>query len=146
MNVQSLLVDAQTREDEAAAAAERARKARAILQFVCPHEHVIGSKHSEGAAGSVWTPFRVCTLCGFAEESWSCGNQILSRKPERDLIPYDEALTYARGPCPRIHSNAQFVGHYAAVQAAGGQAAYVRATLLRVLGLTEDDVANVKPE
>lgn len=144
MNVQSLLADAQSCETEATAAAERARKARAILQFVCPHEHVIGS--DSGSRDWVRTPFRVCLLCGFAEHSWSCGNQILRNKPERDLVPHAEAFQHVRGGTPRIHDNAQFVGYYLDVQAVGGRTAYVRATLLRALGLTEDDVCHVKPE
>lgn len=130
-------------EAEAVAAVARARKARAVLQFACPHEHVIASD-SGADKFHIRTPFRVCLLCGFAEQAWSCGNQILTRKPDRDLVPYDEAAQYVRGEYPCIHDNAQFVGYHLDVKAAGGQAAYTRAVLLRVLGLTKDDVHEVK--
>lgn len=133
---------AEQAEIDATAADQRARKARALAQFLCPHEHVISSAPGIAVLGSR-TPFRVCLACGFAEHSWSCGNQILTAKPERDFVPYEEALTHVRGSYPRIHANAQFVGYYLDVEKAGGRPAYRRAVLLQVLGLTEDDVREV---
>jgi hypothetical protein len=122
--------------DEAAAVAakSRAKKSRALLQFHCPHVHLLRGEHYDGYLATQ-PPFQVCTVCGFAEAEWSCGPQIFGRS-SGPYIDRDAAMKHVHG---RVHGNSQFVGYYLDVAAAGGPA-FKRGVLLQVLGLAEDDL------
>lgn len=46
-------------------------------QLNCAHEKVVEAPYDKDAYYFHSPPFRVCEECGFAEQSWSCGNQVL---------------------------------------------------------------------
>lgn len=54
---------------------------RINMQLSCKHENVAEIPYSESLFGRIDPPYRICADCGFAEKSWSCGNQILVKKP-----------------------------------------------------------------
>ena len=127
----------QLAEAQARALTAEAARLRALLQFHCPHERVIEIDYAPSNYGDALPPHKVCLACGFAEYGWSCGYQVLTAKPERVDVPREEAQRYRIG---KVHDNAQFVGYYLDVNAAGGREAYRRKVLCAVLGLTETDV------
>ena len=66
----------QAAEVTALEAARRLRVLRARLQLACPHKLQIEAPYGQ-LLDHGRPPFRVCEDCGFAEEGWSCGYQIL---------------------------------------------------------------------
>ena len=49
------------------------------LQLICDHPRIMEADYSPGlyGFGNSYPPFRVCEVCGFSEEGWNCGYQIL---------------------------------------------------------------------
>ena len=58
-----------------------------------PHEHIIEAKYRDGYFGAT-PPFRVCKLCGYAEEGWYCGYWKLSTREECPTLSRDAAQKY----------------------------------------------------
>lgn len=116
-------------ERKATEARKRAEHLRKLLQFRCKHARVIETRYEEESYVSYAKPeFRVCLACGFAEEGWRCGFQILTAKPERTRVDREEAYKLRSG---KIHGNTQFYCR--------GQASYRRAALLAALELPDPD-------
>jgi hypothetical protein len=61
-------------------AKEALEQERIKMQLSCKHENVAEVPYSN-LYSYITPPYRVCADCGFAERSWSCGNQILVKKP-----------------------------------------------------------------
>lgn len=74
--------------------------ARNEAQLSCPHERIVEAPFQpEGQSDCTVPPFRVCTDCGFAEEGWSCGYQILGRRQYNafPIVSRTAAARYQRG-------------------------------------------------
>lgn len=93
-------------EAELDVAREKLRKTRRQVQKYCDHpqkEIVEGEYRSDTWGHHHIPPFRVCKLCGYAEEGWHCGYwKLASRVYEGvPLLSWDEARKFVKGP---IHS------------------------------------------
>ena len=73
-------------------------------QLSCKHEKIAECDYEKTPLGTTYKPFRVCMICGFAEEGWYCGNQILIKK-HLD-ISREEGYKHVIGA---IHNNGKFV-------------------------------------
>jgi hypothetical protein len=76
-------------------------------QLTCKHEpeHVLEAPYqAESLVFYAQPDFRVCTTCGFAEEGWNCGYQVL--RDARDKCTRDEGYRLKIGP---VHPNRYFV-------------------------------------
>jgi len=61
---------------------QKVNEARVAMQLSCRHEEVAEIPYRSDPYGHNHTPpRRVCVTCGFAEEGWSCGYQILTSEP-----------------------------------------------------------------
>lgn len=65
---------------------EQMEQERIAMQLACTHDGVV-YEHAYRAEGSLpaQPPWRVCETCGFSEEGWSCGFQILTGKVEENI-------------------------------------------------------------
>jgi len=63
-----------------------AEKLRIAVQLACDHDEFAEASYESG--GGTRRPFRTCIACGFTEQGWGCGYQILT------------------GPCPEIFHEA----------------------------------------
>jgi hypothetical protein len=68
----------QTLQDKQAVLEQKADALLEQIQEVCPHpvESLLEAPY-QSYCESVSPPFRVCRLCGYAEEGWGCGYQKL---------------------------------------------------------------------
>ena len=57
--------------------------ARVKIQLACPHREVVEADYWPSDYGHSMPPFRVCVVCGFSEEGWGCGYQILASEVAR---------------------------------------------------------------
>lgn len=75
------------------------------LQLSCTHGRVVEFDYVQWAY-SADRPLKVCLLCGFCEEGWSCGHQILKSAPEVVYSSREKLHIVKHGP---VHSNRFFV-------------------------------------
>lgn len=74
-------------------------------QLNCTHPDIVEIAYEAPSwSGTSQPPFRVCVDCGFAEEGWHCGYQILRGEARR--VSRDEGYCMRLGP---IHENRLFV-------------------------------------
>jgi hypothetical protein len=93
-------------EAEVKVAREKLRLARRKAQKSCEHppEEIVEGAYAPDSYGHYHTPpYRVCKLCGYAEEGWHCGywklgNGVYSGIPS---LSRKEAWKFVKGP---IHS------------------------------------------
>jgi len=70
--------------------------ARINAQAECDHPEIVeGKPRISDYLGCSDPPFRTCTECGYAEEGWGCGYNLLNKRnvPE---VERDEAFKYVR--------------------------------------------------
>ena len=77
---------------------------RIKVQLVCDHPLVLEAPYQPLDYGDSIPSFRVCARCGFAEEGWNCGHQILTRVDKE--VDRKTALDHQCGP---QHANHRFV-------------------------------------
>jgi hypothetical protein len=66
-------------------------------QISCPHEKVVEGDYFPCSYSSTLPPFRVCTVCGYAEEGWGCGYSFLDNYKELEKTDRPNALAYLKG-------------------------------------------------
>lgn len=73
------------------------------VQLACDHpiDSVVEAEYSRGDYGDSQKPYRVCKQCGFAEEGWNCGNQVLEDFSVE--MTQDQAYKYVKGPIFKNH-------------------------------------------
>jgi hypothetical protein len=65
----------------------RTRRKSALLSLIeaCAHSTVLEGDYKPSNFLSSMPPFRVCTLCGLAEEGWGCGYSLLQDRSDRSV-------------------------------------------------------------
>lgn len=84
---------------------ERLERQRVEVQLACTHPWIIEAPYAPSRGWLRASPeFRVCRTCGFTEQGWGCGFQILRHHHER--LSREEAGVFRVGP---EHPNHRFV-------------------------------------
>ena len=93
---------------------------RIELQLACPHSDLMEVDYRSDPFGghNHSPPWRVCKDCGFAEEGWNCGYQVLRTRNEVPRVTRELGMSFLEGV---VHRNSLFI-HNTVEQVLRGEA------------------------
>lgn len=125
VSIQTLIAQRDHARSEASRFAREAHELVDKVQRLCDHpaDGIYEAPYVPAAWLSAQPPYRVCLRCGWAEEGWGCGWQLLRvaepsyDRPERYRLTRDQAFAHVLGG---VRSNDTARERRLELEAAGG--------------------------